>query len=371
MLLQGLQGFGRSVVICMPGQTSEQVGGERAGKRVRIEEKDLELIRARVTLVKHSSLETTSNLGVSYGTRFANPLVRGVYPEYGDMRSEIPSEGRWISPEDFQERRRAVFLGGEIAKQLFQGRPAVGETVQIAGMRFLVIGVLKKKLQFSSYFRPDERSVFIPYTAAADLWNTRYANALVFEAVTPELESQARDQVRAVLGERQGFSPSDNRALTMWGSEETHVILDGLGIGLQVLLTFIGILTLGIGGVGVMNIMLVSVDERTREIGLRRALGARRRHVIGQVLTETLCLTFLGGVVGFLVSYALVVVIGTLPLLGAMVKDDSGLGDIHLHISPATLLLSMGSLMLVGLLSGLFPALHASRLQPSDALRTE
>jgi putative ABC transport system permease protein len=372
ILVGGFDAFGKSVVICWPQQTSEQPGGQRAGKRVVFEKEDIDMVKDTAPLVKHACRETVRRPGIAYGDRLAGTAaIRGVCPEYGEMRNEVPSEGRWISASDELERRRVCFLGGRIREQLFSGRPAVGEIVQIAGVRFTVIGVMARKIQLSNYFSSDDESVWIPYSAAGDLWDTRYAAVMVFEPIAPQYEKKAMAQVLAAVATRQQFSPTDPKAIQMFGRDEFRPVIDALTIGLQVLLAFVGTLTLGIGGVGVMNIMLVSVDERIREIGLRRALGARKRHIKFQFLAETLLIMLLGGAIGVLVSYAIAAAVGTLPLMGPLFEDDSGKADIHLQISLMTVMISSFVLLIVGVASGLVPALRASKLDPVEALRYE
>ncbi len=371
VLMYTFDSFGHDVIICWPGTTGEQAGGERAGQKVRLEQADVDALRATATLVKRVCPETVKFVALAHEERSTSTAVRGVCEQYGEMRNEVPIAGRWLDTDDEVNRRRVVFLGAQMKKKLFGGLPAVGEPVTIQGERFIVVGVMDRKFQQNSYFTDDDRSAWIPYSTAGDLWDTKSASVLVVEPVSGEFDKQTQAQVLAVLADRQHFSPTDKRAVLMDSMAEFRPIIMGISYGLEFLLLFVGLLTLGIGGVGVMNIMLVTVNERIREIGLRRALGARRRHIRVQFLTEALALTLAGGAIGVLISVGIGAAIGTLPFLGPAYEDTTGKVDIHMHVSWEILLASVIVLVVVGVLSGFVPAMRAAKLDPVDALRYE
>jgi putative ABC transport system permease protein len=371
VLMYTFDSFGHDVIICWPGTTGEQAGGERAGQKVKFEQPDVDELRAAATLAKEVCPESVRFTDLAHEERSTSTAVRGVCEQYGEMRNEVASAGRWLDSDDEVNRRRVVFLGALLKKKLFGGLPAVGEPVAIQGERFTVVGVMDRKFEQSSYFTDDDRSAWIPYSTAGDMWDTKSASVLVVEPVSGQFDTQTKAQVLSILAQRQHFSPSDKRAILFDSMAEFRPIIMGISYGLEFLLLFVGLLTLGIGGVGVMNIMLVTVNERIREIGLRRALGARRRHIRVQFLTEALAMTLAGGAIGVLLSVGIGAAIGTLPFLGPAYEDTTGKVDIHMHVSGGILVASVAVLVIVGILSGLVPAMRAAKLDPVEALRYE
>jgi putative ABC transport system permease protein len=372
-IMSGFQGaFSSGVVVAWPGQTSMQAGGERAGRRIRLELSDVEAIR-QLPMIAYASPEYVDRLPIVFGDRTVTQPVRGVNVEYGIMRNERPAPGlgRFLNDDDLVHRRRVVFIGGEVRRKLFGARNPIGQTIRIGPLPFEVIGVLDDKVQMSAYFAPDRHCVFIPYTVMGQLRDSRYLSVLVFQTRDAMQQEKALKDVRATLARIKGFNPADQRAVTLMDSVEFTRSIAGITNGLSLLLTFIGVLTLAIGGVGIMNIMFVSVTERTREIGIRKALGARRREILVQFLIEGVVITFLGGAAGVLASAGLIWAVSPRPFLAELLDDLTRVTDIHLVLSLELLLTSTIILIVVGMVAGFLPALKASRLDPIESLRYE
>jgi putative ABC transport system permease protein len=365
------QGIGNFVIHMWGGQTSMQAGGQRAGKRIRFKYEDVEAIREEVPMVKAISAETDDSLGFKVGTRVVSNMVKAIELPYGPMRRLDVEEGRYFNEGDYAEHRNVLVVGPDAARKIFLGRPALGATVSVNGRTFEVVGVLRKKIQDSSNNCQDNNCVFMPYVTAREVMDMRDPDMILFQPLDPTRNKETILAVRTVLARRHGFDPKDDKAVPDWDTIENSAEMRNFTLGLDVLLGMIGVLTLGVGGVGVMNIMLVSVTERTREIGLRKALGARPRHILLQFLAEALVLTFLGGVIGALVSYALAYAIPPMPLYSDLYKTANNEGDIFLRPSLMVMSVSFVVLTLVGLTSGFWPALKAARMNPIEALRYE
>ncbi len=372
-LTTAFKAVGQDLILMFGGQTSTQAGGARSGRVIRLELDDVAAIRDTVPLVAAISPEVMlRKIPVAHGYRSDNMSIRGVLPvDYQKVRNMTVSSGRWLTSEDNMQKARYAVLGAKAAAKLFGEIPPENEKITIQGMQFTVAGVLKTKLQISNYNTPDNECVFIPYGTMSLLHDVKYPNDIVWSPANPIFRADAVKQVRATLGRLHHFSPTDERAIEIIVFNEFMKQIDEMSMALKVLLGLIGTLTLAIGGVGLTNIMLVSVTQRTREIGVVKSLGATQRSILLQFLLEALIIVTFGGLLGVGLGFLVTTLVGSLPLLGPIFKDKTGAGDIHLQISTFAIVTSTVMLEIVGLVAGFLPAIRAARLNPIEALRYE
>lgn len=359
--------FGSRLVIVVPGKTSMQAGGQKAGVPIRFTQDDVDALTTNLPQIVHITPEVSKNANVQYDTRAFTWSVTGNDPNVEDVRSLKVGQGRFYNLEDQLQHARVAVIGSEAKEKLFSGRNAVGDHIRLDGLSFEVVGVLKAKMQEGN--DDINRTIYIPFTTMSDLKDTHYLDSIWFNYETPEYQA-LEQSVRTILSVPHKFNQSDHQAVRVFNLMTQLHQFELITIGLKILMGFIGTLTLGIGGIGLMNIMLVSVTQRTREIGVQKALGAKRRYILGQFLAEALTITFLGGLFGIILAYIVALSVGRLTLYSAFAKNGEA-GDIRLIIAPGTLIVSTIILGMVGLISGMIPAFRASRLDPIEALRHE
>ena len=366
-----MKSLGIDLVIVWGGRSSMQAGGYAAGREVRLNIDDVHRIKQECHLIKTVSPELRRPVPQVSAHNSANRPVRGVWPEYQRFRSLKVSEGRLMTDDDEREARRVVVLGVEARQQLFPGKPAVGETLTMAGVPYTVIGVLEKKKQNGSYGSgPDNTQLFVPYSAMARDFppperpgiSRGWINNFVFEVANPEEHEQAVQQVYRVLGRAHHFDPKDEDALFIWDTMRGSKLVARIFEVMTLFFGAVAVMTLSLGGIGVMNIMLVSVTERTREIGIRKAIGATRADIARQFFAESATLTLLSGVLGFTVGVGLCMLLRNLPLPEFIP---------HPIISPVAVAASLITLSLITVTAGMYPAQRAAALTPVESLRFE
>jgi len=366
-----MKNLGTDIAIIWGGKTGAQAGGYAAGRDIRLNAGDAVAIRDRASLVIHVSPEITRSVAEVSQWNAANRAVRGVWPDYQQFRSLRLSEGRLMTDEDEDNGQRVALLGDETNRQLYPGKPALGQTLMIVGYPYTVIGVLEKKQQNGSYGSGrDGTQLFVPYSAMARDFppperpgvEPGYVNDIVVQPVSPDLHEEALVQVRKVLGERHHFDPTDKEALWIWDTLQGAKLNENIFHVMTLFFGAVALLTLALGGIGVMNIMLVAVTERTREIGVRKALGATARDIRRQFLAESAIITIVSGGLGFIIGVGLCLVMQLLPLPDFIPAPV---------ISPVAVISSLTTLALIVLFAGTYPARRAAALSPMECLRTE
>jgi len=358
-----MHGIGERLVILFPGRTAKPFEGIPDGRRISFIEDDVHVLKRQIRDIATISPEySDGSIQAKYGANIQVPSTAGVYPIYCDMRNIMPQPGgRFINSLDQELRRRVVFLGGELAKRLFVDKKPLNEYVLLDGVPFVVIGVMQKKTQNSSYNSRDADRVFIPASTFASVFGATHLNNIIYQTTSPLLQKDVERQVYEVLGRRYRFDPNDRDALGVWDTTAFDKVLFYFFLAFNIFLGIVGSFTLSVGGIGVANIMYVVVRERTREIGIKRSVGARKRHIMMQFFLETFFIIGIGAVTGFALSWGIAKVLALMPI-----QDFVGVPTISPLVAGSTMIM----LAIIAVLAGYFPARRAANLDPVECLRS-
>ena len=361
--------MGENIGVMWMSETTKAWKGMNPGRLIRVRIDDLALLKSRLPELESLIGEVNSSrTNLTFGKHTVAGRVKGVNEPYGEARKQYPvAGGRFLSPLDEAERRRVIFLGNELATDVFGKDDPVGQTLLVAGAPFTVIGVMQKKTQMGAYSGMDKDHALIPITTFKALFGRPYVNNLVIRVRDGSQMKDAIARTREVLAAKYAFDPTDERALPTWDTVESQKTMQKMSVGIQMFLGIIGVLTLLIGGVGVANIMYAVIKERTREIGVKMALGARAGWITGPFVLEGLSYTLVGGAAGMLIATLLVLGMSFIPTEGNEVLSFLGTPKLSLPIGIAT----ASILGVIGLLAGYFPARRAAAIDPASTLRYE
>jgi putative ABC transport system permease protein len=364
------RGLGDNLVMLSGGQSSMIHQGLPKGRRLRLFAADVALLRETIPEIEFICAESYNNETVSANGKETNRNVHGVGPLFDVMRTQVPrAGGRFLNDDDERHSRRVAFLGWKVAENLFAAGEAVGKTIRINRTPFTVVGVLKEKMQDSMYQGPDAEQVYIPFATYAQVNSQPYVDRIHIQPRSREVSLLVEERTRSVLGRRYRFDPADKYALNVWNTIKDAAEVGKIFSGIEIFLTLIGALTLLIAAVGVTNLMYALAKERTREIGIKLAMGARRRHIVAQFVIETAFIFLKGTLWGVLLAFNIVSLVRTIPLNYDNFGIESYLTRPVFSFDILLVFLAiMGGLVF---LAGIFPAVRASRLNPVEALRYE
>jgi putative ABC transport system permease protein len=356
-----MHGIGESIAIMFPGKTTKAWEGFGIGRPMSFVEEDTKLLASQVRGIKAISPEFGRRTLTRVGQNILTPLVSGIYPIYADMRNIIPEQGgRFIDDLDMKQRRRVCVIGDKVKEFLFSESNAIGKILYIGEVPFTVVGVMQKKTQNSSYNARDKDRIFIPASTHSSIYGSIHLNNIIYQVEDPRQSEEVSEQARQALAKRYKFDPTDKDAVWIWDTSMFDKFIFYFFLGFNIFMGLIGSFTLGVAGIGVANIMFIVVQERIKEIGVKRAVGAKRSNILFQFFMETFFVVGLGSAIGFLIAFGIITALQYVPI-----KEYVGTPDLSFEVALATVII----LSVIGLAAGLMPARRAANLDVVECLR--
>ena len=358
-----MHGMGEAICVIWSGKTSISYGGFPKGRQLSFYNDDAQYLKDQVPLIGNISPQYARyDIPVNVNDKKQNFTINAVWPEFQDMRNMVPRAGsRFINPLDMEDRRRIVFIGNEVEKTMFGEEDAVGKLMYIDGIPYKVIGVIIDKQQDGSYNGQDKNAIFMPTTTYLGIYGDRYVDNLVARAGDVTRTEQMKNAIVVAMAKKYRFSPEDTQALPLWDTTEYDQFLGTFFTGFTIFLGVVGVMTLIVGGIGIANIMYVIVEERTSEIGVKRAIGAKKRIILIQYLIETFFISMIGSISGFLFAVLLIFIINQAPF-----EDFIGV----LILKPIVAIITIIIISAITFIAGWGPAKRASTLDPVVAINS-